>query len=207
MQVFDATLLDVTLPMVPGLVQRLESGIDVLDVGCGAGHAVNLMARAFPSSRFTGLDLSEEAVGLARAEADAMALSNASFQVKDAATLSGPAAFDFITTFDAVHDQAHPDRVLRAIYDLLRPGGIYLCCDIAASSYVHENLDRPLAPMLYTISTMHCMTVSLAYDGMGLGAVWGEQKALAMLGEAGFKDIETKTVEGDIFNVYYVARK
>ena len=70
-----------------------------------------------------------------------------------------------------------------------------------------ENLDHPLAPFLYTTSTMHCMTVSLALDGEGLGTMWGEQKALELLTEAGFGDVEVEQVEGDLFNNYYIARK
>jgi SAM-dependent methyltransferase len=205
-QVFDATLLDVTLPLVDGLVARLEQGIDVADVGCGAGHAVNLMARAFPKSRFTGYDFSEEGIALGQREAKAWGLTNATFELKDAATLDGSRQFDLITTFDSVHDQAKPRRVLKGIHDALRPGGVYLCVDIAASSNVEENLDHPLGPFLYTISTMHCMTVSLALGGEGLGTVWGEQKARELLAEAGFTDVQVKQVAGDILNNYYIAR-
>jgi 2-polyprenyl-3-methyl-5-hydroxy-6-metoxy-1,4-benzoquinol methylase len=206
-QVFDATLLDVTLPLVPGLVDRLTAGIDVADVGCGSGHAINLMARAFPKSRFVGYDFSQEGIAVGREEEHALGLTNADFEQKDVASLAGHGRFDFITTFDAVHDQAHPDRVLKGIAGLLRPGGDYLCVDIGASSNVAENVDHPLGPLLYTISCMHCMTVSLALGGAGLGAVWGRQKALAMLADAGFKDVVVKNVEGDIFNNYYIAHK
>jgi hypothetical protein len=97
--------------------------------------------------------------------------------------------------------------MLAGIYRSLKPGGTYLCVDIGASSKLEENLDHPLAPFMYAISTMHCMTVSLAYGGVGLGTVWGEQKAREMLAEAGFKDITVSRVEGDIMNNYYVARK
>jgi SAM-dependent methyltransferase len=206
-QVFDATLLDVTLPLVPGLVDRMTAGIEVADVRCGSGHAVNLMARAFPKSRFVGYDFSQEGIAAGRAEAHALGLTNANFEQKDVASLAGQGRFDFITTFDAVHDQAHPDRVLKGIAGLLRPSGDYLCVDIAASSNVAENVDHPLGPLLYTLSCMHCMTVSLALGGVGLGTVWGRQKALAMLTEAGFNDVVVKNVEGDIFNNYYIAHK
>ena len=111
-----------------------------------------------------------------------------------------------MTTFDAVHDQAHPDPVLRGIHEMLGPDGTYLCVDVRASSDVAENIEHPLGPFLYTVSCMHCMTVSLALDGAGLGAMWGEQKALEMLAEAGFTDVRVETVDGDIGNNYYVAR-
>lgn len=205
--VFDATLVDVTLPLVPGLVQKLEAGIDVADIGCGAGHAINVMAKAFPNSRFVGYDFSEEGIAMARAEAKEWGLTNARFEVKDAATIGGPAAFDFITTFDAVHDQADPRRMLKGIRDALRPGGTYLCVDIAADSTHAGNMDHPLAPWFYTVSTFHCMTVSLALGGEGLGTCWGEQKAYELLAEAGFTNVTTSRVEGDIANNYYIAQR
>lgn len=146
-RVFDATLVDVTLPLISGMPERLQAGIDVLDVGCGAGHAINLMAKAFPDSRFTGYDFSEEGVAAGRAEAAEWGLANARFNVKDVSTLDEPAGYDLITAFDAVHDQAQPTGVLKAIADALKPDGVFLMVDIAASSNLHENLDHPLAPM------------------------------------------------------------
>jgi len=93
--VHDATLVDVTLPLVPGLIARLRDGIDVADVGCGSGHAVNLMAAAFPRSRFTGFDFSEAGIAAARAEAGRRGLANAGFEQRDAARLGETARFDF----------------------------------------------------------------------------------------------------------------
>jgi SAM-dependent methyltransferase len=203
----DATLLDGTLALVPGLREQLEDGIEVADIGCGSGYAINVLGRAFPASRCTGYDFSEEAIAAARAQADAWGLTNVSFEVRDVTDLGVTEAFDLITTFDAVHDQAAPAQVLQGIAAALRPDGVYLCVDVGASSHLEDNLDHPLGPSIYTISTMHCMTVSLALDGAGLGAAWGEQTALAMLGDAGFSDVATERVEGDIFNVYYIARK
>jgi len=206
-QVFDATLIDVTLPLVPGLEERMKAGIDVADVGCGAGHAINVMAKAFPNSRFTGYDFSEEGIAAGRKEAAEWDLTNAIFQVQDVAELSNAEAFDLITVFDAIHDQAQPRKVLANISRALKPDGVFLCVDVAASSSLEENVDHPLGPMLYSVSTMHCMTVSLALNGEGLGTVWGEQMARELLGEAGFKQIETKNVEGDIINAYYICTK
>jgi SAM-dependent methyltransferase len=205
--VHDATLIDVTLPLVPELVGRLGQGIDVADVGCGSGHAVNLMAEAFPRSRFAGFDFSDTGLAAAMAEADHKGLTNVRFEKRDAARLGETARFDFITTFDAVHDQARPDLVLAGIARALRPGGVYLCVDIAASSKLSENLDHPFGPFGYTVSCMHCMTVSLADGGMGLGTMWGEQKAQEMLTDAGFTSIEAAHVDGDIGNTYFIATK
>jgi SAM-dependent methyltransferase len=203
----DATLLNRTLPLVPGLTDRLARGIDVADVGCGSGHALNLMGARFPQSRFTGFDLSDTALAAARAEADALALTNVRFERRDAARLGETDGFDLITTFDSVHDQARPDLMLAAIAAALRPDGVYLCVDIRASSALADNADHPLGPFLYTVSCMHCMTVSLADDGMGLGTMWGEQKAREMLRDAGFTSVRTEHVDGDVTSVYYIATK
>ncbi len=206
-QILDDTLIGKTLPLVPGLIERLQRGIEVLDVGCGSGHAINLMGRAFPRSRFTGYDFSEEGVAAARAEASAWGLTNAGFVAQDVAAMTDRELYDFITAFDAIHDQAKPRKVLAGIAAALRPGGTFLMVDDRASSHLHENLDHPLGPFLYGVSTMHCMTVSLAQGGEGLGTVWGEQKARELLAEAGFVEVAVYTQPGDIANNYYVAQR
>jgi SAM-dependent methyltransferase len=203
--VHDATLIDVTLPLVPGLIGRLRQGADVADIGCGSGHAINLMAEAFPRSQFTGFDFSGAGIAAARLEAGRKGLANARFETRDAAHLGETGQFDFITTFDAVHDQVQPDLVLAGIARALRPGGVYLCVETSASSKLAENLDHPLGPFLYTVSCMHCMTVSLAGGGMGLGTMWGQQTARKMLAEAGFTSIETAHIDGD--STYIIASK
>ncbi len=206
-QIVDATLLQATLPLVPGLTDRLREGIDVLDVGCGQGHAINVMAREFPNSRFTGYDFSDEGVAAGNAEAKQLGLGNARFARKDVATLDDSAAFDLITAFDSIHDQAAPTKVLANIAKALRPDGTFLMVDIAGSSNLEDNAQNPMAPMFYSISTLHCMTVSLALGGEGLGTMWGEQLAAKMLNAAGFANVNIARVEGDIMNAYYVARK
>ena len=205
--VFDATLIDTTLPLSPGLVDRLRHGIDVADVGCGAGHAINLMAKQFPNSRFVGYDVSEDGISRARREAQRLELRNARFEVKDLATLDETGGYDLITAFDAIHDQAQPAKVLGAIAAALAPEGTFLMVDFAASSKLDGNVDHPLGPTLYMFSVLHCMTVSLAQDGAGLGTMWGEQQALDMLGAAGFGSVDAKRIDGDPFNNYYVARR
>jgi 2-polyprenyl-3-methyl-5-hydroxy-6-metoxy-1,4-benzoquinol methylase len=207
-RIFDARLLDNIIPLVDGLADRLKSGISVLDVGCGRGRAINIMARAYPKSSFIGYDISTEGIESARQEAKEWNLTNAKFETKDATTINEQEKHDLITAFDTIHDQAQPTIVLKEISNALRKGGAFLMQDIAASSHVHENMNNPLAPTLYTFSTMHCMTVSLAYNGEGLGTVWGKQKAEQKLREAGFSHpIEVKQIEGDILNYYYIARK
>lgn len=205
--IVDASLLEVTLPLVPGAIDRLKEGITVADVGCGSGHAINVMAQAFPNSTFVGMDFSDEALTNGRNEAKAWGLTNASFRAQDAAKLTGDETFDMITTFDAVHDQADPQGMVDGIYKSLAPGGDWLCVDIQASSHVGENLDHPLGTFMYSVSCSHCMTVSLAYDGEGLGAMWGVQKAREVFTNAGFTNIDVHNIEGDPMNNYYVCRK
>jgi ubiquinone/menaquinone biosynthesis C-methylase UbiE len=205
-RVFDARLVGQILPLT-GMIDRLSEGIDVLDVGCGEGHGINLMAKAFPKSSFYGYDISRDGIASARREAKKMQNTNARFKIADAAKLDDRNRFDLITAFDTIHDQAKPAKVLKGISRALRKDGTFLMQDIAASSNLHENLDNLLAPTIYTVSTMHCMTVSLAYGGDGLGTAWGRQKALEMLADAGFGNVEIKNVEGDILNYYYIARK
>lgn len=197
------------LPLVPGLRERLEQGIRVLDVGCGRGKALNKLAGLFPNSRFTGYDFSREAIDYANREAGERGNGNVRFEVRDAASLAddaGQGAFDLITTFDAVHDQKDPLAVLRGIRRVLADEGVYLAQDIKGSSHHHADRGHPIGPLLYTISCMHCMTVSLAQEGEGLGAMWGKEKALEYFDAAGFSDIEVHELAHDFQNYWYLCR-
>ncbi|MET0456961.1 MAG: class I SAM-dependent methyltransferase [Mycobacterium sp.] len=206
-EVFDAALVDVVLPLADGLTDKLLDGAEVADIGCGSGHAINVLARAFPASKFTGIDFSRESVAAGAAEAARLGLGNASFLVRDVAELDIDDGYDLVTAFDAIHDQARPARVLEEIYRALRQGGTFLMVDIKASSSLEDNVGVPMAPYLYAVSTMHCMSVSLGLDGAGLGTVWGRQLATSMLGDAGFRDIRVAEIGSDPFNDYYVASK
>lgn len=201
-----AALVDDILPLAPGLPARLRSGIDVLDIGCGSGLAVHAMAKAFPTSRFTGYDFSPEAIERAAAEALRLALP-CLFEVTDVGTLDEPNQYDLATAFDAIHDQRDPAGVLRNVYAALRPDGMLLMQDIRASTRLEKNMDHRIGTFLYTISCLHCMSVSLAQGGAGLGTMWGEEQALAMLREAGFERIEVAQLPHDFQNSYYLARK
>ncbi len=202
---YDTALVEAILPLADGVVERLRSGIDVLDLGTGQGHAVNVMARAFPNSRFLGVDLSAEGIEAARAEAASWKLPNASFELADLAA-GLPGEFDLVTAFDVIHDLAKPKVVLANIARALRREGVFLMMDMAASSRLEENLDHPIGPLLYGASVMHCMTVSLAQGGEGLGTMWGEQIAQEYLKEAGFTIVEVHHLEGDPMHAFYVAR-
>jgi 2-polyprenyl-3-methyl-5-hydroxy-6-metoxy-1,4-benzoquinol methylase len=206
-RIFDSKLTNQILPLIPEINDKLNIGIKVLDIGCGRGHAINLMGKAFPKSKFTGCDISREGISSAKEEAKKLGLTNVEFEIKDALLIEELGKFDLITAFDTIHDQTQPTKVLNAINSSLNNGGFFLMQDIAASSKVENNIDSLLAPALYTISTMHCMSVSLAFNGEGLGTMWGNELAVKKLTEAGFKDIKVKNIEGDIMNYYYLSRK
>ncbi len=203
----DGQLLDGMLPLAGELPARMAEGVRVADVGCGTGHAINLMARAYPRSSFAGYDIGADAIERARAEAGEYGLANATFEVLDVAQLTADPPFEAVFAFDAIHDQVAPATVLERIYAALAPGGVFVMMDIKASSDLEDNIANPFAPWLYSISTLHCMTVSLAHDGAGLGTVWGEQLALRMLRDAGFADIEVLDVPDDPFDSLYVCHK
>lgn len=200
-----AALHEYILPLVPGLTERLKAGIDVLDIGCGSGKAMIALAQAFPNSSFAGYDLSPEAVRCARDEAFRRGVPNVHFEDRDLTNLNEIDAYDLVTAFDAIHDQAQPDCVLSNIRAALRPTGVFLMQDIAGSSHLAGDLKHPLAPFLYGISCMHCMSVSLAYGGAGLGAMWGKERAQSMLHAAGFGEVTVKELPHDPINYYYIA--
>lgn len=206
-QTVTAVLVDSLLPLVPGLVEALDEGIEVLDIGCGRGQALNLLADTFPNSRFTGYDFSPTIIAAGQAEAQEQGLTNVNFVVKDIATLTETDHYRLVTAFDVIHDQAKPREVLKRIALALQPQGTFLMQDIAASSHVHKNLDHPLGPLLYMLSCLHCLAISLALNGEGLGAMWGEETARQLLSEAGFSQVTVHRLPHDIQNSYFVARQ
>lgn len=197
------------LPLAEGLISRLEEGINVLDVGCGRGRAMLRLAKRFPNSQFVGLDLSNESVDFANSRAAEERLTNVEFIAKDVSDFdesSDENVFDLVTTFDAIHDQGKPMNVLQGIRKTLKPGGVYLMQEISGTSNVGHDKSHPLGPLLYTISCMHCMTVSLASGGEGLGAMWGEQTIRRYLNDAGFGSVATHKFEHDAMNQWYVVQ-
>jgi 2-polyprenyl-3-methyl-5-hydroxy-6-metoxy-1,4-benzoquinol methylase len=202
-----AALFDHILPLEPRLTALLEQGVAVADVGCGSGRAITMLAESYPRSHFTGFDLCEDVVANAQRQADQRGLKNVAFVQRDLTEFDAREEYEIITAFDAIHDQGQPATVLANVHRALKPGGIFLMQDIAGSSHVHHNIGRPLSPFIYTISCMHCMSVSLAQGGVGLGAAWGREKAEEMLRVAGFQSLRVETLDHDIMNNYYLAYK
>jgi SAM-dependent methyltransferase len=205
--VFDGLLIDAHLPLVPGLVEQLRAGARAADVCCGTGHALVLMAREFPASTFVGYDLDEGAIARARAEAGGAGLTNVSFEVRDAARLDVDEPFNAIFVWDAIHDQVDPAAVLGRINAALVDGGQFVMTEPRGADRLEDNIANPMAPILFACSTLHCLTVSLAHGGAGIGTVFGEQLARQMLTAAGFVDIQLHPAPGDPVNAVYVTRK
>lgn len=202
-------LFDQILPLAPGITDRLQAGIRVLDVACGRGRALVRMAERFPASRFTGYDLSAQAIDWARTNAARAGVENVRFETRDLTDFdvtAEPGAFDFITVFDGIHDQARPRRVLDGIRRSLAADGVLLMQDIHGSGHHHGDIDHPLGTLLYTVSCLHCMTVSLAQGGDGLGTMWGRERALEYLRDAGFDGVTVHRLEHDVQNDYFVCR-
>jgi ubiquinone/menaquinone biosynthesis C-methylase UbiE len=205
--VYDGLLIDEYLPLVPELAAQLAGGCRVADVACGTGHALVVLARAFPASTFVGFDLDDGAIARARAEASGAGLTNVTFEACDAARLEVNERFDVVFVFDAIHDQVDPVAVLARIHESLTDGGRFVMKEPHAADHLEDNIANPMAPILYSVSTLHCLTVSLAHGGAGIGTVFGEQLARQMLTEAGFVDIQVHPAPGDPGDAVYVSRR
>ncbi len=206
-QTVAAGLFDAILPLAEGVTDALETGIDVMDAGCGRGEALRAMAARFPASRFVGYDLCPDAVGFAQDAARAEGLANVRFEQRDLTGYDERERFDFVTSFDAVHDQKDPEGLIRGLHGALRPGGVYLMQDIGGSAQLENNIDFPMATLLYAISCVHCTPISLGQGGAGLGTMWGWETAEAMLRGAGFASVERHVLPHDPMNVWFVSRK
>jgi len=203
---YDGLLIKGFLPLAKGLPERLRAGIRVADLGCGTGHAVNVMAREYPASTFVGYDLAEDAIARARSEATGLGLANARFEVLDVTRLPAEPKWDLLTSFDAIHDQRDPAAVLGRAAAALAPDGVYVMVEPKASSDLADNIGNPFAPYIYGMSVLHCMTVSLAAGGAGLGTAWGEQTARRMLAEAGFTSVDVVDAPGPQNSIYVCRR-
>ena len=176
------------------MIEKLEAGALVADVGCGAGSAVLLMAQTFPRSTFTGYDISQYALERARTKLDASGLPNAVFHDPRYQALPEDGSLDLVCTFDCIHDMAHPQPVIDAIRASLKPDGTWLLVDIKALDTFEENARKnPMASLMYGISVLSCMSSALSEpDGLGLGTLGlPENRARAMAEAAGFTRFRT----------------
>ena len=186
---------------MPEVVERLKAGGTAVDVGCGGGRAAILIAQAFPKAHVFGYDLVAQSIERARRNAQAAGVADRiTFEVRNGADLP-ESKFDLATTFDVVHDAVDPVGLMSAIRRALAPGGTYLVQEINVSSKPEEN-HRPLGKMVYSISTMYCMTTSLAHGGAGIGAAMGEVKARELAEQAGFKHFRRLPIDDDFAVLY-----
>jgi hypothetical protein len=196
----------VWFPAVPGLVERLEAGARVADIGCGHGVSTLLMAQRWPVSTFVGLDFHEGSVLTARAKAvEAGAPDNVSFRVGDA-TDPDMGEFDVIVYFDALHDMGDPPAALRRAYESLADGGVVVAVEPWSTDRLEDGIGNPAVRMDYAISTSICTPCSLAQPGgYGLGNQGGPAPRLELLAEAGFRDPIVAADTG--FNLVIAATK
>ncbi|HVE73486.1 MAG TPA: class I SAM-dependent methyltransferase [Mycobacteriales bacterium] len=193
------------VPSVSGLAERLEAGADVADIGCGGGRALCALAAAFPASRFTGYDLDEAALAIGTARAAEQGLSNVTFERRDIAQLGQDGMVDVVLAVDAIHDQAAPQQVVEEVVKALRPGGVFMMVEPTASGDLDEDIKDPMSVMGYATSLAHCVQVSLAGGGPGLGGMWGSVGAQALLRSAGFADVQEHRSASD--HTVFAARR
>lgn len=201
-------LVQELLPTIPGVVEKLEQGAVVADIGCGVGGAVLVMAQAFPRSEFHGYDTSQHALAEARQRTHSAGLSNLFWHNPAEEPLPDKGRFDFVTTFDVVHDTTDPKGLIAAVYKALKPEGTWFIQDFAAKSSFEENLnDHPAAGTFYAFSVLLCMSSALSeHGGAGLGtAGFHEDLARQMTSEAGFTHFR-KLDTSDMFNNHYEVR-
>jgi len=156
------------LPALPGGVEELQSGITVADLGCGQGRLALTLAQAFPKSKFVGIDVDSFSIARAKEHLSATNLSNVSFVCCDMAELDA-GTFDLCVNHDCIHDLVNPVGVLETVRKALKPNGRFFSMEPKVKDTLAENIN-PFMAQQYAISALHCMTVSLAHGGVGLGS-------------------------------------
>jgi SAM-dependent methyltransferase len=203
---YEAWVADQWIPAVPALKEKLEHGGEVAEVGCGAGQCIVPVAGAFPNSRFTGFDIDATSLARARAKAARAGVADRlTFEQVPAERLPESARFDLVMAFNCIHDMANPRGALAGIRRVLKPGGVLLWSEADMADRLEENL-TPNGRTIYGASTMHCMTVSLAQGGEGLGAVIGKSLARDLAIEAGFGSFDRLPVKNPFHQVFVVRK-
>jgi len=199
-------LAPVILAGVPGLTERLAAGIRVVDVGCGAGVAAHAIATAFPDSTVVGIDPSPHAIDAASQRA--AGLDNCRFTAGTFDDLAGLGPVDLLVTLDVIHDLPRPDAAMAAARAALADDGVWLLADIKARGGLEDNREIPLAPMLYGMSIVYCMSSGMSEPGgAGLGTLGLTVETLEALAEgAGFGSVEVREFEVDPLNRYFELR-
>ena len=204
----NAHLLPTVLPALDGIVDRLTSGAVVIDIGCGAGSAVLLMAAAFPKSNFSGYDISHYALDRAKQKREASGVANATFHDPRDSPMPADHSVDLVTTFDCIHDMTHPQQMMESIRDALAYDGTWLLVDIKALDTFDQNVRKnPMASLMYGISVLSCMSSALSEpDGAGLGTLGLSANTARQMSErAGFTRFRKLDVDHSV-NAFYEVR-
>jgi SAM-dependent methyltransferase len=184
-----ANLVESWLPSLDGVVEKLEAGARVADVGCGHGASTILMAQAYPRSTFVGTDYHEGSIEAARRAAERAGVADRiTFEVSAAKALSG-GPYDLVCVFDALHDMGDPVGAARRVRSQLSDEGTWLVVEPMAGDAIEDNLN-PVGRVFYAGSTMLCTPASLSQEvGLALGAQAGEQRLTEVLDEGGFSRV------------------
>jgi len=201
---YRAHLVQEWLPALDGVVEKLERGATVADVGCGHGASTVIMAEAFPNSRFLGFDYHDASIARAReAAAEAGVADRVRFEVAPAKAYPGT-GYDLVTFFDCLHDMGDPVGAARHVRETLAPDGTWLIVEPFANDTLTDNLN-PVGRLYYAASTLLCTPASLSQEvGLGLGAQAGEARLRQVVEEAGFTRFRRATATP--FNLILEAR-
>jgi SAM-dependent methyltransferase len=180
---YNANLITSWLPALDGVVEKLEAGAKVADVGCGHGASAVLMAKTYPKSTFIGYDYHADSIRTARERAAAAGVTNARFEVADAVSYPDE-SFDLIAFFDCLHDMGDPVGVSRHARRALKNDGTAMIVEPFANDNVQDNLN-PVGRVMYGASSQICVPVSLARNGPALGAQAGERRLRQVVVEGG----------------------
>ena len=201
---YETWVADEWIPAVPDIHQALEHGGQAAEVGCGAGQCLIPVALAFPSSHFHGYDVNASSLARAREKAKGAGIGERlSFEQTAAESLPYEERFDLVMAFNCIHDMAQPRAALAGLRRVLKPGGALLWSEAEVSDQLEDNLNS-FGRTLYGASTMHCLTVSLAQDGEGLGSAIGENLARSLAVEAGFSTFEKLAIKNPYHQVFLV---
>ncbi len=190
---YQAHLVQEWLPALDGVVEKLEAGAKVADVGCGHGLSTIMMAEAYPNSKFVGYDFHEGSIEAAREHAKAHGVENASFEVGLAKQFDGDGNYDLVCCFDCLHDMGDPAGAAAHVRDSLKADGTWMIVEPMAEDKVEGNLN-PVGRLFYSASTMVCVPTSLAQEvGAALGAQAGEAKLREVISAGGFSSLRRAT--------------
>lgn len=201
-------LIPAVLPTLNGLSDELDKGAKVADIGCGAGGLSLLLGKTFPNSEVIGYDISQFALDRANERLKNDQLTNVKFLDPRINPIEADGSYDFICTFDCIHDMTHPTEMMRTIRGALKDTGRWLLVDIKAHDSLELNVTKnPMAPLLYGISVLSCMSSAMSTpDGEGLGTLGlSGGKAEEMARAAGFTQFKRLDVDHSV-NAFYEIR-